>query len=138
MAYRVTSIGELDPGFLSSVRRPLGISAFGANVIRLPAHKESFNHFHREQDELYFVHSGHGMFNVDGEEFPVAAGSFIHVESTTPRYFWNTGDNDLVIVALGGKDGYVERDGELVDAADLERRAAVGKGDTDALRTHGA
>jgi mannose-6-phosphate isomerase-like protein (cupin superfamily) len=137
MAYSVTAIDELDPGFLSSIRRPLSITAFGANVIRLPAHKESFNHFHRVQDELYFVHSGSGMFDVNGDQFEVGPGSFVHVESTTPRYFWNTGDDDLVIVALGGKDGYVERDGELVDPADRERRAAVAKGDSAALRDHG-
>jgi mannose-6-phosphate isomerase-like protein (cupin superfamily) len=134
MGYHVSAIDQLDPGFIRSVRRPLRITAFGANVIQLPPGSESFNHFHKQQDELYFVHSGHGMFDVDGEQFEVGPGSFVHVESTTPRYFWNTAEVDLVIVALGGKDGYVERDGELIDPADLERRAAVAQGDIGALR----
>ncbi len=36
------------------------------------------------------------------------------------------GDDDLVLLVIGGKDGYVERDGHLVDAADLERRQSFG------------
>jgi hypothetical protein len=29
---------------------------------------------------------------------------------------------------IGGKDGYVERDGHMVDEADIARRAAFGRG----------
>ena len=65
---------------------------------------------------------------VDGETFELGPGGAVHVESTTPRHFWNAGDEDLVLLALGGKDGYVERDGHLVDPADAERRASFGKG----------
>ena len=134
MGYHVSAIEKLGAGFITSVRRPLQITAFGANVLRLPPGAESFNHFHKEQDELYFVHSGQGVFDVDGDQFEVGPGTFVHVESTTPRFFWNTAEVDLVVLALGGKNGYVERDGELVDPADLERRAAVAKGDLSALR----
>jgi hypothetical protein len=33
-----------------------------------------------------------------------------------------------VLVIVGGKDGYVGRDGQLVDMADLEKRAAMSRG----------
>jgi mannose-6-phosphate isomerase-like protein (cupin superfamily) len=134
MGYSVSGIADLGPGIIRSVRRPLHVTAFGANVIMLPPGTEWFNHFHREQDELYFVHSGHGVFDVDGEQFELEPGGMVHVESTTPRKFWNGGDDDLVLLVIGGKDGYVERDGQLVDPADFERRAAAGKGDLDAIR----
>ena len=53
------------------------------------------------------------------------------MESTTPRRFSNAGDEDLVVLVVGGKGGYVERDGHLVDPArDLERRATFGRGET--------
>jgi hypothetical protein len=40
----------------------------------------------------------------------------------------NPFDEEAVLLAIGGKDGYVERDGHLVDEkADLPRRAAFGK-----------
>ena len=53
-------------------------------------------------------------------------GGLVHVESTTPRRISNPGDEPLVLLVVGGKDGYVERDGHMVDPADVERRASFG------------
>jgi hypothetical protein len=39
----------------------------------------------------------------------------------------NPFDEEAVVLAIGGKDGYVERDGHMVDDADIVRRAAFGK-----------
>ena len=51
------------------------------------------------------------------------------VESTTPRMVSNASETeDLVMLIVGGKDGYVERDGHMVDEADVARRAAFGRG----------
>jgi uncharacterized cupin superfamily protein len=116
------------------IRRELGITAFGVNALVLPPGTEWFNHFHEEQDELYFVHRGKAGFLVDGEEFELGPGGCCHVKSTTPRQFWNAGDEDLVILAIGGKNGYVERDGQMVDPADVERRKAVSTGDLSVIR----
>ena len=116
------------------IRRELGITAFGANALVLPPGTEWFNHFHEEQDELYFVHRGKVGFLVDGEEFELGPGGCCYVESTTPRQFWNAGDEELVILAVGGKDGYVERDGQMVDPADVDRRKAVSAGDPSVIR----
>ena len=33
-------------------------------------------------------------------------------------------DEELVLLVVGGSGGYVERDGEMVDPADIERRRA--------------
>jgi hypothetical protein len=33
-----------------------------------------------------------------------------------------------VLLVIGGKGGYVERDGHMVDEADVARRAAFGSG----------
>jgi hypothetical protein len=49
------------------------------------------------------------------------------VSSTTPRKFSNAGDDDLVVFVVGGKGGYVERDGHLVNPeVDLPRRQGLG------------
>ena len=54
-------------------------------------------------------------------------GGLLHVESTTPRKVSNASETeDLVMLVVGGKDGYVERDGHMVDEADIARRAAFG------------
>jgi mannose-6-phosphate isomerase-like protein (cupin superfamily) len=110
------------------VRRALGVTAFGVNAIVYPPGYEGFLHYHDTQDELYFVHSGTARFEVDGEERLLGPGGLCHVESTTPRRVSNAGDDDLVVLVVGGSGGYVERDGHLVDDADLERRASFGSG----------
>lgn len=134
MAYATGTIDDLEDGFLRSVRRPLGVTAFGVNVLVLPPETEWFHHYHERQDELYVVQRGRAGFLVDGERFELGPGGLCHVESTTPRQVWNAGDEDLVVLIVGGKDGYVGRDGQLVDPADLPRRAAAADGDLEAIR----
>ena len=134
MAHRHASIDELGDGVFRKIRGELGITAFGANAIVLPPGTQWFNHFHEHQDELYFVHRGVAGFDVDGEEFELGPGGVCHVESTTLRRFWNAGEEELVLLAIGGKDGYVERDGHMVDPADVERRRAFSAGDLSVIR----
>ncbi len=56
------------------------------------------------------------------------------MEAATPRRVWNAGDEDLVLLILGGKDGYVGRDGHMVDPADEDRRRAFAAGDESVIR----
>jgi mannose-6-phosphate isomerase-like protein (cupin superfamily) len=124
-----SSLDELGDGYgFRKIRASLGVTAFGANAIVMPPGFEGFLHYHDTQDELYFVHRGSARFEVDGEERVVSEGGIVHVESTTPRRFSNASDtDDLVVLVLGGKDGYVERDGHLVEPErDLERRKSFG------------
>jgi mannose-6-phosphate isomerase-like protein (cupin superfamily) len=128
MAYSVTSLDELGEGYgFRKIRRALDVSAFGVNAVVMAPGYEGFLHYHDTQDELYFVHSGTARFELDGEVRELGPGSLVHVESTTPRKFSNAGDDDLVVLVVGGRDGYVERDGHLVDPErDLARRQAFG------------
>jgi mannose-6-phosphate isomerase-like protein (cupin superfamily) len=126
VGYKKSSIDEMGegPGF-RKVRQELEVTAFGINAIVYPPGQEGFLHYHDEQDELYFVHRGEAKFEVDGEEFELGPGGCVHVESKTPRKVSNVGEEDLVLVVVGGKDGYVGRDGQLVDVErDLPRRQA--------------
>ena len=127
MAHSFGTLDGLGEGYgFRKVRKELGVTAFGVNLIVYPPHYEGFNHYHDTQDELYFVHSGTARFEVNGEERVLGPGGLCHVASTTPRKLSNAGDDELVILVVGGKDGYVERDGHLVDEADVDRRAAFG------------
>jgi len=129
VTHTFSSLDELGegPGF-RKVRRALGVSAFGVNAIVYPPGYEGFAHWHDEQDELYFVHSGHAIFEVGGETKELGPGGLCHVESTTPRKVTNaSGEDELVMLVVGGKGGYVERDGHLVDPdRDLARRQGFG------------
>jgi mannose-6-phosphate isomerase-like protein (cupin superfamily) len=130
MGYAFGSIDELgdDYGF-RKVRRALGVTAFGVNAIVYPPGYEGFHHYHDTQDELYFVHAGRARFEVDGETRELGPGGLCHVESTTPRKVSNASEtDDLVVLVVGGMGGYVERDGHMVDEADIARRASFGTG----------
>ena len=130
MGYAKGSIDEMGegPGF-RRIRRELGVKAFGVNALIYPPGQEGFLHYHDEQDELYFVHRGRASFEVDGEEFELGPGGVVYVESTTPRKINNRTDEELVVLAVGGKEGYVGRDGQLVDVErDLPRRQAFSGG----------
>ena len=94
----------------------------------MPPNYTGFQHYHDEQDELYFVHSGTARVEVGDEERLLGPGGMVHVSSTTPRRVSNGGDEDLVLLVVGGKGGYVSRDGHMVDEADVERRAGFGSG----------
>jgi mannose-6-phosphate isomerase-like protein (cupin superfamily) len=123
-----SSLDELGDGYgFRKVRRALGVSAFGVNIVVYPPGYEGFEHWHDTQDELYFVHRGTAKFEVGGDERILGPGGLVHVESTTHRKVTNVGDDDLVIFVVGGKGGYVERDGHLADPErDLPRRQAFG------------
>ena len=130
MGYAKGSIDEMGegPGF-RRIRRELGVTAFGVNALIYPPGHEGFLHYHDEQDELYFVHRGRASFEVDGDEFELGPGGVVYVESTTLRKINNRTDEELVVLAVGGKEGYVGRDGQLVDVErDLPRRQAFSGG----------
>jgi mannose-6-phosphate isomerase-like protein (cupin superfamily) len=127
--YAFGSLDELGEGYgFRKVRRALGVTAFGVNGVVYPPGYEGFLHFHDTQDELYFVHRGRARVEVGGETRELGEGGLVHVESTTPRKITNASDTeDLVMLVIGGKGGYVERDGHLVDPEhDLERRRTFG------------
>ena len=129
MGHSFGSIDELGEGYgFRKVRHELGVTAFGVNAIVMPPGYLGFHHYHDTQDELYFVHSGSARVEVEEEERILGPGGLLHVEATTPRRVSNASETeDLIILVVGGKDGYVERDGHMVDEADIARRAGFGQ-----------
>lgn len=127
--YAFGSLDELGdgPGF-RKVRRALGVTAFGVNGVVFAPGFEGFEHFHEQQDELYFVHRGRARVEIGGEVRELGEGGLLHVEAQTPRRVSNASETEeLVLLVVGGKDGYVERDGMLVDPErDLARRQGFG------------
>jgi quercetin dioxygenase-like cupin family protein len=114
--YAVAHLDDLGegPGF-RKIRRPLGLTAFGANAIVLPPAYTTGAHLHEEQEELYFVHRGEVEFEFgDGSTQRLGPGGLAWVDAPTPRRIRNLSDSEeAVYVIVGGKDGYVGRDGKL-------------------------
>ncbi|MBS1844945.1 MAG: cupin domain-containing protein [Actinobacteria bacterium] len=113
------SVANLDdlgqgPGF-RKIRSALGVRAFGVNAIVLPPGYATGSHFHDEQEELYFVHSGRVEIEFgDGTTQELKAGGMAWVDAPTHRKLRNLSDTEeAVYVIVGGKDGYVGRDGNL-------------------------
>jgi mannose-6-phosphate isomerase-like protein (cupin superfamily) len=114
MGWSHTTIDELGDETFRKVRRALGITAFGANALVIPPGAVGRPHYHEQQDELYFVHRGRAVFDLPDESVELGPGGLIHVEARTPRRVTNPGPDELVVLVVGAKDGYVGRDGQPV------------------------
>lgn len=99
------------------------MTAFGVNAVVLPPGIETGRHFHDEQEELYFVHAGSVEMEFgDGAVERLEAGGVARVAPQTVRLVRNVGDGEAVYLCVGGKDGYVGRDGRLPDGEDSRVR----------------
>lgn len=113
--YAVGNIAALgDGGGFRKVRQALGVKALGINVIVMPPELAGRRHYHDEQEETYFIHQGHCELELgDGSAHRLGPGGIARVDPATVRRIRNVGDEDLIYVAVGGKDGYVAHDGRL-------------------------
>ena len=128
MSHAFSSLDELGDGYgFRKIRAALGVNAFGVNALVYPPGYEGFSHYHDTQDELYFVHRGMVRVEVDGETRDLGEGGLFHAEATTPRTISNPFDEDAVVFVVGGKGGYVERDGQLVSTDDLAKRQGLSR-----------
>ena len=109
----LADLGE-GPGF-RKIRKELGVTAFGVNAIVLPPSYATGSHYHDEQEELYFLHSGHVAIEFgDGSSHELEPGGLAWVDASTERRLRNLSDSEeAVYVVVGGKNGYVGRDGKL-------------------------
>ncbi|MFM8527882.1 MAG: cupin domain-containing protein [bacterium] len=108
------AMGE-GPGF-RKIRHEVGVTEFGVNAIILSAGAEGRKHTHEHQQELYICHEGALKIEFgDGEEVVLGPGGVARVDASTVRLISNPSDADTTIIVVGGKGGYVERDGKPVE-----------------------
>jgi mannose-6-phosphate isomerase-like protein (cupin superfamily) len=117
--FTVSSLDALGEGLgFRKIRKPLGVTAFGANAIVLPPGYATNRHAHEKQEELYFVHRGTIELEVgeagSAQTFRLGEGGVARVAPEVPRRLRNVGDGDATYVSVGGLDGYVGRDASLV------------------------
>jgi len=123
--YAVGHIDQMgDPYGFRKVRRELGVSAFGVNAIVLPAGYETGRHFHDQHEALYFCHRARVELEFgDGTAHTLEPGTAARVDAATVRQMRNVGEEDAVYLVIGGKDGYVGRDGRLPAGEESPRGA---------------
>ena len=124
--YALADIDAIGDGYgFRKIRRALGVTAFGINAIVLPPGVETGRHYHDEQEETYFVHRGAiEMEFGDGTKHRLDPGGIARVDAPTIRKIKNVSDEDAVYVIVGGKDGYVGRDGRLPEGEERVTDAA--------------
>jgi uncharacterized cupin superfamily protein len=96
------------------VRRTLGCSSFGVNLVeiapgdQIPEHDETA----RDQEEVFFVVAGEATVVIGGEEHPAPAGTFARLDPAPARTVRNrSGEAVTVLVASAPRSsGYEPMD----------------------------
>jgi mannose-6-phosphate isomerase-like protein (cupin superfamily) len=87
----------------------LGLTSAEISVNKMPPGKGMpFLHKHRRNEEIYLFLSGRGEFQVDGDVFPVTAGSFVRVARAGERGWRNDSDEPLICIVMQAADGSLE------------------------------
>jgi uncharacterized cupin superfamily protein len=93
------------------LRRELGVTSFGLNLIRLRPGQRGRIHRHERQEEVYVVLQGTLTLGVEGEERELPRGSAVRVAPAVRRQLANRGGDELALLAIGGSAPHQGRDG---------------------------
>ena len=101
-------------------KEKLGLTGMEISINNLaPKEGNPFVHTHQQNEELYIVIKGSGVFYADGEEFPVQEGSLIRVEPEAERGIAAGSQGMTYICIQAAKDSlkqYTMTDGKLSDS----------------------
>jgi uncharacterized cupin superfamily protein len=98
------------------LRRQLGVSTFGLNLIVLAPGQRGRIHRHGSQEEVYLVLDGELTLFIEGEESKLGEGELIRVAPDVRRQLLNRGPAELRLLALGGSNEHQGRDGEAFES----------------------
>jgi mannose-6-phosphate isomerase-like protein (cupin superfamily) len=107
----VTSLDLDGEDRFQSLRRELGVTAFGLNLIRLRPRERGRIHMHERQEEVYVVLEGMLTLEVEGEPRELPRGTAARVGPRVRRQLSNRGTELLAILAIGGAEPHEGRDG---------------------------
>lgn len=113
------SYARLDLGSgerFQSLRRALGVSTFGVNLMLLQPGQQGRIHRHQRQEEVYLVLEGVLTLVVEGEERDLERGEIARVAPEVRRQLINRGAEQAAILALGGANPHEGRDGQAFES----------------------
>ncbi len=107
----ICSIDELErTGSWALVRKSLGLSAFGINVVDIAAGDSIPEHdeVDRDQEEVFLTLSGAPTLVVDGHDHPLPEGTFARLDPEPRRTVRNDGDSAarVLIMSAPRTSGY--------------------------------
>jgi len=107
--YTITKVAEVPdalgdyPGEMQFLTGPLGNEQVACTYRRMPQHtggKGSYGHYHRTQEEIYFVLSGRLQFKLGDDVVDVGPLTAVRVPPQTPRSIWNDEVEDAQVLIL--------------------------------------
>jgi mannose-6-phosphate isomerase-like protein (cupin superfamily) len=108
--YTAKKIGDMEAAFgggFVKARAELGVTAFGMQVIRMPANYGDYpEHDHAEdgQEEVYAVLAGSGTIEIEDETVELDKDTLVRVASGTKRKV-HSGPDGITMLVLGGCPG---------------------------------
>jgi uncharacterized cupin superfamily protein len=109
-AVQLTSI-DPDADTFQLLRRQLGVTSFGINLLTLRPRQRLRVHRHERQEEVYLVLEGELTLIVAGEPHVLGEGDLARVDPESKRQLTNPSDARVVVLALGGEGTHEGRDG---------------------------
>lgn len=94
-----------------TLRRELGVTSFGINLIVLAPGERGRIHSHERQEEVYLVLDGELTLLVEREPSVLGRDRLARVAPGVRRQLVNAGTQPLVLLALGSAGEHVGRDG---------------------------
>ncbi len=100
------------------LRRELGVSAFGINLLRFRPRQRGRIHRHERQEEVYLVLEGTLTLGIEGEERELGRGELVRIAPSVRRQLTNRGSERLAVLSIGGATPHEGRDGIAFTAWD--------------------
>jgi uncharacterized cupin superfamily protein len=106
------------------LRRELGVTTFGMNLITLAPRQRGRIHAHEGQEEVYAVLEGELTLLLEGGgEHVLGRGQIARVGPAPRRQLVNRGTERVVVLALGGTAEHEGRDGRAFTSWDADEAA---------------
>lgn len=116
-AKRIEDMEAAFGGGFVKARAELGISAFGMQVIRMPANNEDYpEHDHEKdgQEEVYLPLKGSGWIEIEGERVELDTDTFVRVGGNVKRKL-HSGADGLQVLVIGGCPGKAYEISEMTE-----------------------
>ena len=109
--YAVASVGNLaafsGKAFLKDALSLTGVEvSFGTLA---PGEAVPFNHKHKQNEEVYIVLSGTGVFTLDGADIAVESGDALRIDPNVVRCNRNTGETPFTYICIQAKANSLEQ-----------------------------
>ena len=99
------------PERFQTLRRALGVTTFGLNLIVLKPGQRGRIHVHERQEEVFVVIEGRLTLVTGGEERDLEQGELVRIAPHVRRQLLNRGPGNVAVLAIGSANPHDGRDG---------------------------